>query len=225
MTIVCYYELVNKAFIFDLDGVLIDDERIWEEEKAKLYLKVFGEEVASRLGSTLGLNMDAIYEKAVSCGSQIAKKAFIDAFYAIAPEIYRTAPLTEGLDILAAFLKSQNYRIGIVSASPLSWITTVTKRLSFENDIALIISLHERQDLGHKPAPDGYLEAMRSLEAMPFSTVILEDSNAGIASAKASGALTIGLQQNLADGYIQTGADAYAATIKDAIELVRRHGT
>lgn len=214
---------MNKAFIFDLDGVLIDDERIWEEEKAKLYLKVFGQEVANRLSSTLGLNMEAIHERAVGCGSQIDKKTFIDAFYAIAPEIYRTAPLTKGLDTLAAFLKSQNYRIGVVSASPLSWITTVTKRLSFENDIALIISLHERQDLSHKPAPDGYLEAMQSLEASPESTIVLEDSNAGIASAKASGAFTIGLQQNLADRYSQTGADAYAATANDVIGLTKRY--
>jgi len=65
---------MNKAFIFDLDGVLIDDERIWEEEKSKLYSRIFGQEVTDRLGSTLGLNMDAIYEKAVTCGAQVDKK-------------------------------------------------------------------------------------------------------------------------------------------------------
>jgi len=164
---------MNKAFIFDLDGVLIDDERIWEEEKSKLYSRIFGQEVTDRLGSTLGLNMDAIYEKAVTCGAQVDKKTLIAAFYNVASDIYRTAPIPERLDELASFLKAEGFVIGIVSASPLSWITTVTKRLSFENDIALIISLHERPDLVHKPAPDGYLEAMKSLEATPTSTCIL----------------------------------------------------
>jgi mannitol-1-/sugar-/sorbitol-6-/2-deoxyglucose-6-phosphatase len=213
---------MNKAFIFDLDGVLIDDERIWEEEKTKLYIRVFGQEVAGRLGSTLGLNMDAIYEKAISCGTQIDKQTLISAFYDVASGIYNTAPIPEGLDELASFLKSEGFVMGIVSASPLSWITTVTKRLSFENDIALIISLHERPDLPHKPAPDGYIEAMKSLEARPESTFILEDSNAGIQSAKASGAFTIGLQQNLAEGYEQQGADDYAPTVKEVVDLIKR---
>jgi beta-phosphoglucomutase-like phosphatase (HAD superfamily) len=214
---------VNNAFIFDLDGVLIDDEQIWEEEKRKLYPKVFGKYVADRLGSTLGVNMDEIYERALSYGAQVPKDELISAFYKIATTVYRTAPIPGGLDDLVAFLKSQNFVIGIVSASPLSWITTVTKRLSFENDIALIISLHERPDLAHKPAPDGYLEAIRTLKATPASTIILEDSNGGIKSAKASGAFTIGLQQNLAKGYKQVGADAYAATTQDVIDLVRKH--
>lgn len=214
---------MNKAFIFDLDGVLIDDERIWEEEKAKLYIKVFGREVANRLGSTLGVNMDMIYERAAACGAQIKKQAFISAFYEVASGIYQTAPIPKGLGGLVSVLKAQGFVLGIVSASPLPWITTVTKRLSFENDITLIVSLHERPDLPHKPAPDGYIEAIKSLGAIPALTAILEDSNAGIQSAKASGAFTIGLQQNLAKGYKQKGADAYAATVENVKELLERH--
>jgi len=53
-------------------------------------------------------------------------------------------------------------------------------------------------------------------------TIILEDSNPGIASAKAAGAFTIGLRQNLIDGYQQVGADAYANTIDEVIALVDR---
>lgn len=63
---------------------------------------------------------------------------------------------------------------------------------------------------------------MKALEASPESTVILEDSNSGIKSAKASGAYTIGLKQNLVNGYIQEGADAYAETMADVIDIVSR---
>lgn len=212
---------MNKAFIFDLDGVLIDDERIWEEEKAKLFVNIFGQEVADKLGSTLGINIDSIYDLAVDLGTDVPKKAFISAFYEIAPDIFRTAPIPEGLEDLAAFLKANDFKLGIVSASPLSWITIVTKRLSFENDISVILSLYERSDLSHKPAPDGYNEAIQSLGAKPETTVILEDSNAGIQSAKASGGFTVGLQQNLAPNYTQTGADKYAATMKDVVKIIR----
>lgn len=213
---------MNKAFIFDLDGVIINDEQIWEDEKATLYARVFSPEVVAKLGSTLGVNVDTIYDRAVANGSKVDKQTFVSGFFKVASRIYATAPITDGLDELVAYLKTEGYIIGVVSASPLAWITDVTKRLSFENDIALIISLYERPDLAHKPAPDGYLEAMRSLKTTSESTIVLEDSNSGIASAKASGAFTIGLQQNLIKGYKQEGADTYAATVHDVINLLKQ---
>ncbi|HEV2403344.1 MAG TPA: HAD family phosphatase [Candidatus Saccharimonadales bacterium] len=216
---------MNKAFIFDLDGVVINDEHMWEEEKQKLYPRIFGLKVAHKLGPTLGVNIDGIYERAVSCGTTFAKAQLVDEFYKLADTIYRTAPITEGLNELVNLLKELNYELGIVSASPMAWITTVAKRLAFESDISTIISLYERNDLANKPEPDGYIEAMRTLKAMPTSTIILEDSNNGIQAAKASDAFTIALRQNLIQGYVQEGADVYADTIKDVIALVKLHST
>lgn len=212
-----------NAFIFDLDGVMIDNELMWDERKAELHERLFGKKVTKAMGSTIGINMDGIYDRARACGTTVAKEALFYEYYELATEIYSTAPTPDGLDRLAAFLLDSGYKIGIVSASPLAWVTTVTKRLPFENEIELIISLHERPDLSHKPEPDGYNEAMTVLGASPHKTIVLEDSNAGIASAKASGAFVIGLRQNLVSGYEQTGADAYADTIDDVITLVRDH--
>jgi beta-phosphoglucomutase-like phosphatase (HAD superfamily) len=214
---------MNKAFIFDLDGVLINDEVIWEERKQHMYARLFGDNIHQKLGSTLGLNMDGIYERAVAAGTTVDKDHFIAKFYELAGDIYNTAPIPAGTNDLTAALLGLGFKLGIVSASPLSWITTVTKRLSFENEIELIISLHERDDLKHKPEPDGYLEAMKILGATPGSTFILEDSNAGILSAKASGAYTIGLKQNIVEGYVQEGASAYANTMNDVIDIVKRN--
>lgn len=214
---------MNKAFLFDLDGVLINDEQMWEDEKQLLYDQIFSKEVADKLGSTLGVNIDAIYEKAKGAGANVSKDEVVQAFFKIADKVYESAPISEGLSELVDVLKQLKYRIGIVSASPLSWITTAVNRLPFENNIELIISLHERPDLTHKPAPDGYLEAMKALGATPATTIILEDSNSGIQSAKASGALTIGLKQNLVKGYVQNGADVYAETIADVVTLVQNH--
>ena len=213
---------MNKAFLFDLDGVLIDDEQIWEDKKQALYEDFFGSDVTSKLGSTLGVNLDAIYERAAASGVKVSKTVFTDAIYGIADEVYAKAPIPEGLDELVAALKKLDFRIGIVSASPMSWITTVLNRLSFKNDFELVISLTERDDLAHKPAPDGYIEAMKALGSEPAVTFILEDSNSGIQAAKASGAYTIGLRQNLAKGYVQTGADEYAHTARDVIDIVQK---
>ncbi len=212
---------MNKAFLFDLDGVLIDDEVIWEERKQRMFPELFGEAVYKRMGSTHGSNIDGMFKLAVDAGTTVSKEKFVQEFNKLAGDIYSTAPIPDGTDELAEALISMGYRLGIVSASQLSWITTVTKRLSFEKDIKLIISLIERDDLKHKPHPDGYLEAMKALGSSPETTIILEDSNPGIESAKASGAYTIGLKQNLIPGAVQKGADVYADTMTDVIGLVK----
>lgn len=213
---------MNRVFIFDLDGVIIDDEKIWEEKKEQLYRDFFGGEVTAKLGPTSGVSMDGIYDLAVQAGAQVNKQELLDTFFSLATEIYQTAPISQGLEGLVAELKTLDYSIGIVSSSPMAWITAVTKRLPFENDIELIVSCYDRDDIKHKPAPDGYVEAMKAFEVAPQNMIALEDSNTGIASAKASGAYTIGLRQNLIMGYEQKGADDYADSMADVISLVRK---
>jgi len=212
---------MQKALIFDLDGVLINNELIWEQHKKQLYARLFGDEVTQRLGSTLGVNMDTIYERAVANGATVDKQTLLDAFFDIAKTVYKEAPLTNNLAELDAYLVANSYKVAIVSASPSEWIDTVIPRLAFKSKISTVISLWEIEHLRHKPHPDGYLEAMKQLGVTPESTAILEDSNGGIESAKASGAFTIGFQENVVDGYEQIGADEYAKDVSAVIELLK----
>ncbi len=96
----------------------------------------------------------------------------------------------------------------------------VIDRLKFKDDLSIIISLDEREDLDHKPSPDGYLEAIKVLDTTPSSTIVLEDSNPGIAAAKAAGAYVVGLKLNLLPGYIQTGADMYVDKIDEIARIL-----
>lgn len=213
---------MSKTFLFDLDGVMINNEHMWEVEKEILYKDTFGQEVVGRLGSTLGINIDGIYDRAVKVGANVSKKAFVDEFFKVAENIYQTAPLTKDLDKLIQVLQVLNFRIGLVSASPEGWINTVVNRLSLADKIEVIISIHERPDLLHKPHPDGYQEAMKILGGVPENTIALEDSNSGIKSAKAAGIYTIGFRENLIDGYKQEGADVYADNIDQVIDIVQK---
>ena len=213
----CYNLFMNKAFIFDLDGVIIDDESIWEEVKKELYQEVLGKEIYAKLGPTIGLNMNQIYERALQSGSTISKQTLFDAFYKVASKIYQTAPITPGLEELVNNLTSKGYLLGIVSSSPKAWIDTVLKRLPYREQFKLVLSIIDRPELQPKPAPDSFIEAMHTLDVLPESTFILEDSNPGIAAAKAAGAYTIGLRQNLVEGHEQEGADSYADTLDEVL--------
>lgn len=204
-----------------MDGVLANTEPFWEAAKKEIFSHFLEEEVISRMGSTVGIDMQGMYDLAVGHGAMLDKEKFFRAFYAKAGWVYKNATLTPGLNELGEVLIKLEYSVGVVSASPREWIGGVIDRLSFKEKIEHVISLQDREDLPHKPAPDGYLEAMRQMGSAPEATIILEDSNAGIASAKSAGAFTIGLTENLVPGYMQKGADMYANSIEEVIELLK----
>jgi len=212
---------MNKAFIFDFDGVIINNEPLWEIVKTELYKKIFGEEIFLRLGPTVGMNMDAIYDRAVQCGATTDKELLIREFFDRAPDIYKKAPLTPGINSIGKTLTELGYKIAIVSASPMKWINISLDRSCLKNYVSYILSLNDRKDLPHKPAPDGYLETIKNLGASPQTTVILEDSNIGIESAKASGAFTIGFRQNLIKGQVLQNADGYADDLEAVLALIK----
>jgi beta-phosphoglucomutase-like phosphatase (HAD superfamily) len=216
-----FVDTKGRAFLFDLDGTLLNNEPVWEEEKQGIYQRIFGEEITGKLGVTMGINLDDIYELARANGATVSKNEVVAAFELSAVRVYSEAPITEGVNELAQGLVSLGYRLGVVSASPLPWVETAVRRLPFASDIELVLSLHGHTNLPQKPAPDGYLAAMHELGATPSSTIILEDSNTGIQAGKASSAFTIGLKQNLIAGYVQQGADVYADTMADVLTLVR----
>lgn len=172
------------------------------------------------MGSTVGLNIDTIFQRLLHLEAPITKEILLQFFNNEAQEIYHTTPITNGIQAFGKELTNHQYHIGVVSASPRQWMELVIERLNFKEAIEVVISLEERKDLPHKPSPAGYLEAIRELHAIPQTTIILEDSNTGIAAAKAAQAYTIGLRQNLIANYVQEGADIYANTIADVEKIV-----
>jgi len=213
---------MNNIFLFDMDGVLIDTERVWHSRDNEFMLGMFGADITAKIGSPLGLTAKAIFEKAQAHGFTKPYEHFKDALDAAAESVYHTAAITPGVEELAQFLIDAGFKIGLVSSSGTKWIEWVLPRLSFAKHIEHIISLNERTDLRPKPSPDGYLEAITVLKGSPETTIILEDSNTGITAGKASGAFTIAFRQNLVEGYKQIDADEKAETMDDVLSIVKR---
>ena len=214
---------MNKAFIFDMDGVLIDTEREWSAGNGGGVINVFGKEIVQKLGDTIGATVNSEYQRAVSIGYSVDYEEYLRRYNKEAAGIFSRAEITEGVEELAKELIARNFKLGLVSSSPRKWIDYLLSKLSFSDKFGHIISLNERTDLKPKPEPDGYLEALKNLEADPKLSIILEDSNSGIQAAKASGAYVIGFKGNLVDGYVQKGADVYADTMQDVIKLVEAY--
>ena len=216
---------MNKAFLFDMDGVLIDTEGEWTAGNGSDFINIFGAQIAQKLkdAGAIGKTVHDEYQKAVSMGFSTDYEEYVRRYDEEAAHVFSRAKITEGVEQLAENLLRMNFKLGIVSASPRKWIEYLLPRLSFSDKFEQIISLNERADLKPKPERDGYLEALKNLKADPKLSIILEDSNSGIQAAKASGAYVIGFKGNLVDGYVQKGADAYANTMDDVIKLVEAH--
>ncbi|HEX9804082.1 MAG TPA: HAD family phosphatase, partial [Candidatus Dojkabacteria bacterium] len=139
---------------------------------------------------------------------------------AAAHRVYPKAEMTEGIDEFGEFLIEKGFLLGLVSSSRKNWIDLVIPRLSFGEKFETIISVNDDPDLQSKPAPDGYKKAMELIGTTPENTIILEDSNTGIEAGQTSGALTIGLRQNLPEGYVQKGADLYAENLESLKKIL-----
>jgi HAD superfamily hydrolase (TIGR01509 family) len=209
-----------KAFIFDMDGVIIASEESWHRYLDNVWAELVGKETANVFRFPVGMTPTSIYSEAVKHGSKVSEEQFYKQFNEIAEKVYQESPFTGGIEDLGNFLISRQYKIGLVSSSPRAWINTVLERLSFKDHITAIVSINDRPELKPKPHPGSYFETISELGAKSETTIILEDSNSGIQAAKAAGAFTIGMTAHLLPTYTQHGADIYANNVEDIKKIV-----
>lgn len=213
---------MNKAFLFDMDGVLLDSENVWRAYEEKILERLVSIEVRAKMGNLVGLGARSIHEKAVQAGHTIDFETLVSAYDRVAPEIYSTAKITPGIGELVETLSRLNFKLGIVTASPMRDVKKVLSRIPEHNRFEVIVSLGERHDLRPKPSPDGYIEALKNLSGEARMSIILEDSNYGIAAGKAAGAFVIGFRGNIVPGHEQNGADTYADTMEEVGKIAEQ---
>lgn len=211
----------NKAFIFDMDGVIINSESTWEKNENNFLSDIVGKDIYEKIKTELlGSTTLMIYDLARQNGFTMEKGLFFRKYDEQAIKVYSQSELTKDIDLLIEKLLALNFKIGLVTASRKLWIDQVLPRLKKKQAFEYILSLGERADLKPKPSPEGYLEAMKKLNSTPNKTIILEDSNKGLLSAKASGALTICLREHLPTNHISEVADMYVDNLEGLIKIL-----
>ncbi|MEU6070954.1 HAD-IA family hydrolase [Streptomyces sp. NPDC047082] len=170
-----------QAVLFDMDGTLVDTERLWWEAV---------EQVAGR--PLTEADQPEVLGRAVEDTAEWLGAATGRPADGIARELHREfvarvrtgiVPRPGALDLLDA-LAREGVPTALVTASPRAVADTVLEALGPGRFAASVTA----DDTGRtKPAPDPYLAACRALGVDPAACVAVEDTGTGVSSAEAAG--------------------------------------
>ncbi|HYM67055.1 MAG TPA: HAD family phosphatase [Patescibacteria group bacterium] len=196
-----------KAVLFDLDGVLIDSEPVWERVRSDYVQRLgarWNHDVQRRM---MGVSTD-VWARTLSdlLGGALSPdevaRGVIDA---MALEYRRDLPMISGaagvVRELAAVIP-----LGIASGSPRTLIELVLDRSGLAACFQATLSTDEISR--GKPAPDAYVELARRLGFEAAECAAVEDSTNGLKSALAAGATVIAVPppSNMPDPATLAGA-------------------
>jgi HAD superfamily hydrolase (TIGR01509 family) len=176
-----------KAVIFDMDGVMIDSEPLWEKTERILLGRRSIEYSPDYRDRIVGLNQNDSGRLLIDTFRlEESVEEIIAERVTILTSIYeKELETVEGLFPLLDSLTSSNYLLAVASSSPLRVIKYVLDMFSLNEYFSAVVS-GECTDNG-KPHPDIYLETARLLGVAPEECIAIEDSINGVLSAKASG--------------------------------------
>ena len=178
------------AIIFDLDGVLLETEEVWNEVRHDFAVSHgghWGPEDQPLVMGASSMEWAALMREhnGVRCSDQEIYDGIVDGLRARYAE---HLPLIPGA-VDAVRRLAMVYRLGVASSSPREVIEYVLDSAGLRSCFVTVVSSDEvRQG---KPAPDVYLEACARLRTTPQSAVAVEDSSNGIKSAHAAGMVVI----------------------------------
>lgn len=178
------------AIVFDVDGVLIDSEPVWERVRRALVTEHGGrwpDDAQDRMMGMSTAEWSAYMSEDFDLPLSPQKVA--DQVIAAMTAEYRVhLPLLPGaVDAVRAL--AGRWRLAVASSAPKSLIEVVLDASGLRPAFVAAVSSEEVR-LG-KPAPDVYLEATARLGVSPASGAAVEDSSNGLRSAAAAGLTVI----------------------------------
>jgi HAD superfamily hydrolase (TIGR01509 family) len=177
---------VIEAVVFDLDGVLLQSEEVWDDVRER-YVRERGGSYDDEIQRAM-MGMSAPEWSAFlaeDAGVPASPEQINEDVVALMLAAYtRELPLLPGA-VDAVGRIAAEFPLALASSSNRAIFEEVLRLAGLAESFAATVSSEEVAR--GKPAPDVYLEAARRLGVAPGRCAAVEDSHAGIASAKAAG--------------------------------------
>jgi sugar-phosphatase len=175
-----------NAFLFDMDGLLIDSEILWHEAEVDVFGALGVPLSATEERSTKGLFVDEVveywFERYPWSGSSKAAT--------VATILDRVGTLIETKGRMlpgarrAIALAHERGPVALASSTPLALIERALGHFDLRNEFVTVSSA-EFESYG-KPHPAVFLTSAASLGVAPTDCLVFEDSSAGVIAAKAA---------------------------------------
>jgi HAD superfamily hydrolase (TIGR01509 family) len=175
---------VIEAVVFDLDGVLVDSEQVWDEARKQVVAEHGGTWTESATRDMLGMSSKEWPVYLIEqLGVPLTAEEINDAVVQAMLDGYNEhLPLLPGAQEAIERL-GRDFTLGLASSSNRPVIDLVLDRMGVTERFKATVSSEEVAR--GKPAPDVYLEALRRLNVTHAAAI--EDSENGIKSAHAAG--------------------------------------
>jgi HAD superfamily hydrolase (TIGR01509 family) len=180
-----------EAVVFDMDGVLVDSEGLWDAARRRVALDHGGSWSEHAQKDMMGMSSREwsryMHEE---LGVELEPEAISHEVVARMERLYRDElPLIDGAR--EAVERMAELRLGLASSANRPLIELALELAGIRQLFAATVSSEEVPR--GKPAPDVYLEAARRLGVAPEACAAVEDSHNGILSARAAGMRTIAI--------------------------------
>jgi HAD superfamily hydrolase (TIGR01509 family) len=208
---------VIDAVVFDLDGVIVDSEQVWDEVREGLARERGGRWSEQAQADMMGMSStewSRYMHEAVGL-PEPPEEINREVVHRMLERYTERLPLIDGapeaVDRLAA-----EWPLGLASSSNRELIDRVLEVSGLAHRFAVTVSSEEVAR--GKPAPDVYLETARRLGVEPGHVAAIEDSANGLRSAHAAGMRVLAIPNHA----FQPAADALelADVVLDSIRAL-----
>lgn len=207
------------AAIFDLDGTLIDSNRVWEKIDRK-YMQQHGKYLSDReIKRMASMTYEECAEYIKSKGVEASVEELRSEFNKMAVYEYRNNIfLKDNAAELLTYLRAKGKRLAIATASPRELYEPVLRHNNVYSYFDVIVTTDEAGR--SKDYPDVYLLAASKLGVSPDSCVVFEDILKGIISARDAGMMTVGVYDRYSEEDIISMRDTADRFVMDLAEMM-----
>jgi HAD superfamily hydrolase (TIGR01509 family) len=205
-----------KAVIFDMDGLMIDSERVYWDVGRRM-ARSFGKEVSDKtLGNMMGRKpIESMEIYAADLGlavpaAELRDRRDKEVFLALQHGVTPMPGLMTALDALQG-----KYRLAIATSATRSFVDVVLAQLGIASRFEVVQTSDDVVE--GKPHPEIYLKAMAKLGVAGEFCAVLEDSSNGALAGKRALAYTIAVPSEYTDWQDFNFVDYLARNLDDAV--------